>query len=96
MLDASGELFEDVFQGAHVQVIMKHDRTVMVSRSDDLCQQLERQEGDKITCTVKKGLIKVIYIIESVLSTNMTCKQISQKFTVPKTTPPVCRFYFIF
>ncbi|KAI7893821.1 ML domain-containing protein [Mucor mucedo] len=71
MLDASGELFEELFDGAYVQVVLKYDRTIMVSRSDNICQQLERKDGNNIKCTIKKGVIKV-----------------SQKFNIPKTTPP--------
>lgn len=63
-LDASGELFEDLFDGAHVQVVLRYGRTNMVSRSDNICQQLERKDGNNLKCPIKKGLIKVVYIYD--------------------------------
>ncbi|GAA5810716.1 hypothetical protein MFLAVUS_004142 [Mucor flavus] len=58
-LKATGELLEDLIEGAYVHVVLNYGETKLVSRTDDICQHLEKKEGNSIKCTVKKGLLKV-------------------------------------
>ncbi|KAG2230657.1 hypothetical protein INT48_005613 [Thamnidium elegans] len=58
-LKATGELLEDLIEGAYVHVVLNYDKTKLVSRTDDICQHLEKKEGNSIKCTIKKGLLKV-------------------------------------
>lgn len=58
-LKASGELREDLIEGAYVHVFLNYGETTLVSRTDDICQHLERKEGNSIKCPVEKGLLKI-------------------------------------
>ncbi|KAI9351056.1 hypothetical protein BD770DRAFT_474741 [Pilaira anomala] len=58
-LKASGELRENLIEGAYVHVFLNYGKTTLVSRTDDICQHLERKEGNSIKCPVEKGLLKI-------------------------------------